>query len=121
MLEVAWLFLGFSITNIVVYQHVFSWMREFITGISDKRFFELAVTGDLDRFGFRIRSMGRLVHCHACFGFWCGLSLCLLGGHPIVESMTSCFPVGCFYAGAIQSGFNLVMWLILRKLGAEEL
>ena len=113
------LFIGFSVTNAVAYLHVFHWLRRLVSGVSDKEFYSVISSGEVN---FRVSFLGRLLRCHACFGFWVGVFLYSFNGNPIVEEMIVCGPVvEVIGFGFLQLGFNSFAWLILRRLGAEEL
>ena len=110
---------GFSITNTLVFLHVFHWMRSLVSGLTDMEFSEAVSRRWLT--GFRQAYLGRLVRCHACMGFWVGVSLSLIGWGPISEYMDLLFPLDVIGDGFLLSGSNFFAWLVLRKLGAEEL
>jgi hypothetical protein len=114
------LFIGYSITNAVVFLHVFHWFRRLVSGVSDYEFKTLAQNKKLS--GVRQTALGRLVRCHACAGFWIGVSLSFLVGGFIPEYMETVNEiVALSLDGFLLSGFNLFAWLIFRKLGVEEL
>lgn len=113
------LLIGFSITNAVVFLHVGHWFRRLVSGLRDREFRNLIKQGSLS--GFRRAVLGRLVRCHACSGFWIGTFLYMVISTPIVESMMSNIFIGAVMYGMMQSGFNFVLWVILRRLGAEEM
>ncbi len=111
---------GFSITNAVVFLHVFSWLRKLVCGLSDKEFHKLAHGGMLS--GFRGGFLGRLFHCHACMGFWIGVLLSLRLGGIIVEHVSAISQLeGIVADGFLLSGFNFCLWVVFRKLGVEEM
>jgi len=111
---------GFAITNTIVFLHVFSGVRRFFSGVQDYKFHIMARTNTLK--GFRLGVLGRFVHCHTCMGAWVGAFLSIVHGGFISEYM--CFGVPWvvhIFDGFFLSGANFFAWLILRKLGAEEL
>jgi len=110
---------GFAITNTLVFLHVFHWLRVLVSGITDKRFYRAASNDKLN--GFRNGYVGRLVRCHACTGFWLGVSLSLVYGGFISRYMDLSFPGDVLADGFMLSGSNFCVWVVLRKLGAEEL
>jgi hypothetical protein len=113
------LFIGFSVTHAVAYLHVFHWLRKLISGVSDKEFYMVITSGEVN---FRASFFGRLLRCHACLGFWVGVFLYSFNGNPIVEEMVVHGPiVEAVCSGFLQLGFNSFAWLILMRLGAEEL
>jgi len=124
------LLIGFSVTNALTFLHVFLWFRTLVSGVSDKKF-EHIVSRDNDdtvpysvlkRFTlFRYEYLGRLVRCHACMGFWVGVCLSLLQGGFITEYMQCAYDLFFLWDGFLLSGSNFFIWLIARKLGAEEL
>jgi hypothetical protein len=114
------LLLGFSLTNIIVFLHVFSWFRKLICGISDYVFYYRAQNNKL--IGFRKSFLGRMIHCHACTGFWVGCLLSCWMRESILISMKSNSLIElAIVNGILMSGFNFIVWVVLRKLGAEEL
>lgn len=111
---------GFSITNSIVFLHIFSWFRRLVSGMSDSSFLQQSRTLSLR--GFRAAWLGRLVRCHACMGFWVGAFLSAVCGGFINEYMEFGFPYSQHVAdGLFLSGTNFMVWVALRKLGAEEL
>jgi len=120
VLVIFFLAIGFSITNSIVFLHVFSWLRKLVCGLSDAKFFSLAKERKLG--GFRNAFLGRMFHCHACMGFWVGVLLSYRCDGFIVRHVES---FGRFDSmimdGFLLSGFNFVLWLVLIKLGAKEL
>jgi hypothetical protein len=113
------LIVGFSITNALVFLHVFHWFRTLVSGVTDKRF-ERAVSNEKLK-GFRNGFLGRLIRCHACMGFWVGVSLSLGYGGFISKYMDLSSLTDVIGDGLLLSGSNFVAWVVLRKLGAEEL
>lgn len=112
---------AFGITNALSFLHVGHWFRRLVCGLWDKGFYHCLRNDHLGDYleGFRQRVLGRLVHCHACLGFWVGFGLSAGG-------------LGPFWAGdlwwlaAIMDGFfvssvNFILWVTLRKLGADKL
>jgi hypothetical protein len=110
---------GFSITNTLVFLHVFHWLRVLISGLTDREFQNRTMRRGLQ--GFRQEYLGRLVRCHACAGFWVGVSLSLIGAGSISEYMDLSFPLDVVGDGFLLSVSNFGFWLVLRRLGAEEL
>ena len=115
MVLLLFLAIGFSITNTVAYLHVFHWLRYAISGVSDVEFEMLKTPG------FRKRFIGRLVRCHACLGFWIGILLSFGYGGFINEYMDLTYPVTMVCDGFLLAGNNFFLWLVARRLGAEEL
>ena len=117
------LFVGFSITNSLVYLHIFHWLRHLISGMSDVVFYR-SVEGKQGRKleTFRQRYLGRLVRCHACMGFWVGASLSLVYGSPImmIDGQLGKWE-GVVGDGLLLSGFNFILWVILSKMGAKDI
>jgi hypothetical protein len=113
---------GFSITHTVVFLHIFHWFRILISGMDDY-VFNHRIHGAYDHLhGFRQRYLGRLVRCHACMGFWIGVVLSILYGGFITKYMSSgLIWIDVICDGFLLSGFNFFIWLVFRKLGAEEL
>jgi hypothetical protein len=110
---------GFSVSHAIVYLHVFHWLRRLVSGVDDKSFHNRL---SLNGVGIRIGFFGRLFRCHACMGFWVGVFLYSFNGNPIVEEMILHGPIfESVSFGFLQLGFNSFVWLILRRLGAEEL
>ena len=118
------LIIGFSITNLIVFLHVFHFLRTFVSGINDQQFLIASSCHRLH--GFRQVYLGRLMRCHACMGFWVGLALYLLLHFCIKTDIinmgwtTSTFCNALGYA-LFQSIANFGFWLVFRRLGAEEL
>lgn len=72
--------------------------------------------------GFRLEALGRLLHCHACMGAWVGAFLSIVHGGFINEYMLFSVPwVVHIFDGFFLSGASFFAWVVLRKLGAEEL
>lgn len=114
------LIVGFSITNAIVFLHVFGWLRRLIAGISDAEFNEKAGQGTLK--GFRRAFLGRLLHCHACLGFWVGSFLSISFGGFIQEYVeVGSLPIVVLLDGFLLSGSNFILWVFLWRHGAEEL
>lgn len=113
------LFVGFSVTNAIVFLHVFAWFRKLVSGVSDADFRTLAFER---RLSLRGATVGRLVRCHACTGFWVGGLLSLSHGGFIVDYIEA-LPgwEGAIADGFLVSGGNFVLWVFLRHLGAEEM
>ncbi|MCP4598999.1 MAG: DUF1360 domain-containing protein [Proteobacteria bacterium] len=110
---------GFAITNAVVFLHIGHCFRRLVSGLSDENFYSKA---EASLSGFRQIYLGRLVRCHACFGFWIGVALSvLLGGIAAHQVDLSHWWLGSILDGAMLSGFNFAVWILLKKLGAEEL
>lgn len=119
MTLVVFLVVGFAITNTLVFLHVFHWFRVLVSGTTDLQFEVIAHRGELS--GFRQKYLGRLIRCHACMGFWLGVSLSLMHGGFINRYMDLFFPADVLGDGFMLSGFNFCLWAVLRKLGVEEL
>lgn len=111
--------IGFSVTNTLAYLHVFHWLRSLVSGLTDREFNARVLRRGLQ--GFRQEYLGRLVRCHACLGFWVGVSLSLIGLGSISEYVDLSFPLDVVGDGFLVSGTNFFVWLVLRRLGAEEL
>lgn len=106
--------IGFSITNSLVYLHVFHWFRKLVSGVTDVQF-------ESDKpIGFRQETIGGLVRCHTCMGFWVGILLSWGYGGFINEYMDLMYPVNILCDGLLLSSNNFFLWLVARKLGAEE-
>jgi hypothetical protein len=111
--------IGFSITNAMSFLHVSSWLRKAVSGLTDLQFSIKAEQNELS--GLRQAWLGRLVRCHACLGFWVGGFLSVLFQGFISEYMEVSFAGSVILDGFLLSGFNFVLWVVLRKLGAGEL
>jgi len=114
-----WLFVGFSATNIIVFQHVFLWLRKAVSGIDDEQFKLFAKYRSLA--GFRRSFLGRLFRCHTCMGFWIGILAYHLGAYSFIRNIVSCEIAGYICSGLLQSVFNTILWLLLLKIGIEKL
>ena len=117
------LLVGFSITNSIVFLHVFSWFRKLVSGLDDKQF-HLAVERKRGQRleGFRETYLGRMVRCHSCMGFWVGLVLSITYKGFICRYVDFLFLYDTVIADAfLLSGFNFCAWVILQKLGTENL
>jgi hypothetical protein len=114
-----WLVIGFSATNVIVFQHVFHWLRVIITGMADEEFYRHVKHGVI--FGFRRAFLGRLFRCHTCMGFWIGVALCGFGAYDFIGGVARNIFLEYVCAGLLQSVFNTVVWLLLLKLGAKNL
>ena len=116
MLIFIFLVIGFSITNTIVFMHVCAWLRKLVCGVDDATF------RSQPKQGFRVGWLGRLFHCHTCMGFWVGVLLSYFHGGFIVEYVDSLGRVeSAIGDGFLLSAFNFALWLVLRRLGAEEL
>ena len=117
------LLVGFSITNAVVFLHVFHWLRHLASGMTDREFHiavELKRGQRLE--GFRNAYLGRMVRCHACMGFWVGLLLSILYSGFVCRYLDFLSLYDSVIAdGFLLSGFNFCVWVMLRKFGAESL
>jgi len=111
--------IGFAITNAFVFLHVFHWFRELISGLSDFDFYHLAQKEEL--VGFRHAYLGRLVRCHACFGFWVGAFLSFFSNGVINKYIDIPLCLSVIGDGLILSACCFVLWLMLKNLGAEDL
>lgn len=117
---VLFLAVGFSIVNAITFLHVFHWFRRLVSGATDRMFREVAASGE--PLSLRMATVGRLVRCHACTGFWVGVLLSWVYGGFIVAYVGSLSRFESMVAdGFLLSGFSLAAWVILRRLGAEEL
>lgn len=115
-----YLVMGFALTNAFAFLHIGHGFRKAVCGLPDRDFFALAKQGALR--GVRRSFFGKLVHCHACLGFWIGCLLSLAHGGFIVEYMKVGSTVEAVVMdGLLLSGFNFILWVILVRLGAEEL
>ena len=114
------LLIGFSVTNSIVFLHVFAGLRDVVSGIDDTGFYAESRSGLL--IGFREAFIGRLFRCHACMGFWVGLvmSICFGGFVCRYWLVDNVFILACLDA-FLLSGFNFIVWVVLRRLGSEEL
>jgi len=122
---VEFIFVGFGITNAIVYLSVSEWLRKIISGISDEEFKSMLLLQRFKRdntYSFRRRWFGKIVRCHACCGFWVGIFLSYLGYRDIFESVPRWVEIEIDICGGfLLSCSNFLIWLIARKLGAEEL
>ena len=113
---------GFSITNAIVFLHMFEWLRQLACGLDDFGFRKAIFRNRVKPCGFRVTFIGRLFHCHACMGFWVGVLLSVAYGGFILDHIDS---ISLYESvaldGFLLSGTNFIAWVILRKLGAEEL
>ncbi len=108
--------LGFSITNAIVFLHSFSWLRKIMSGIDDREFHRRA---NLNELSIRASILGRLFHCHACMGFWVGLATYMV--LPIWNFEGNIVYLSPLVNGFWVSGWNFIIWVFLRRHGAEEL
>jgi len=113
------LLVGFSVTHTLVFLHVFHGFRSLVSGLTDREFDNRAIRRGL--MGFRQEYLGRLVRCHACMGFWIGVSLSAGYGGFISGYMDLPFLHDVVWDGFLLSLSNFILWLVLRRLGAEEL
>ena len=116
--------IGFGITNAIVFLHIFGWLRKVLSGVDDGTFQRLAACKRLPH--WRARFLGRLVRCHACMGFWIGMFLYVFlylatGDHMIEIVLTRLCIVNAVLCGFIQSAANFILWVFLRRFGAEEI
>jgi len=119
MMILLYLVTGFAITNAVSFLHIGHGLRKAVCGLPDDDFFALAKQGALR--GVRRSFFGRLVHCHACTGFWVGCLLSLEHGGFIVKYMNVSIAEQTVGDGLLLSGFNFILWVVLVRLGAQEL
>lgn len=118
MSALAFAIIGFGITNALAYLSIFSFYRKIASGISDADFERKSRDGLLP--GFRARWIGGLVRCHACTGFWVGVFLAYVTGADILMTCGHMI-TRCIAGGFFLSCTSFFMWLVARKLGAEEL
>ena len=119
MFIVLFFLVGFSITNSIVFLHVFSWFRNLISGMNDNEFQVKAGSKLLK--GFREEYLGRVVRCHACMGFWVGVFLSVSFGGVISKYVIMCEFLSYVFDGFSLSGFNFLIWVLLRRLDVEDL
>lgn len=106
----------FGITNVFCFLHVGHWFRFLVGGCWDDDFEYWALN---DVLSVRQSVLGRLVRCHACFGFWVGFGLSMGGLGPFWDvNMETLMAIA---NGFLASAFNFILWVILKKLGVEEL
>jgi len=93
---VYFLVVGFAITNAVTFLHIGLPLRNLI---NDNIF-------------------GRLIRCHACFGFWVGFGMSFL--YPLGFVFDNIY-LNAISDGLFLSGFNFMIWALLCFLGANKL
>jgi uncharacterized protein (DUF2062 family) len=77
-----------SLTNIIVREYIFQWMRNIIKKI------------------FPYSLLNKMIHCETCTGFWVGVALSLI--FPF-------FGLHWFIAGLISSISNKILAILLFK------
>ena len=84
---IIFILVAYGLTNAIVYESVFAWLRNFI-----EKWFPYSMLNDL-------------INCPTCTGFWVGILLALL------------FPIGIhwFILGLISSAANKLINTILFK------
>lgn len=90
-----------------------------MSGISDDAFSQLVSRKEL--LTWREANLGRLVRCHACSGFWVGMGISLWQCGFVSEFFIGGMLEIAILDGFLLSGFNFCLWILLKKLGAEEL
>lgn len=114
----------FGLTLVLTKLHVFKWFREGVSGVSDWDFDEMAGTREEDIYWeFRQSTIGRLLRCPACMGFWVGAAMALPYWFDLeyiakLDLWWVCFY--CFVSGLSASAFCMAGWLVFKKLGAER-
>lgn len=108
---------SFGITNALCFLHIGHWFRWLVCGCWDQDFYWYLEKGVLDK---RQSVLGRLVHCHACMGFWVGFGLSMGGFGPFWDANILEWSVAIM-DGFLVSAFNFILWVVLRKLGADKL
>ncbi len=109
MKEIIYFLSVFGLTNAIVFLHVGKPIRELITGIVDEEFHLRLKTAKMN---WRERWLGRLIHCHACSGFYCGLII-----YPVIFDLNLNIITYSLSASAI----NFILWVILMKIGVDKL
>lgn len=124
MTFVLFLSVGFGITNALAHLRAFEWFRRIVSGITDEKFRRLSSCNRLT--GCRSNFLGGLLRSHASLGILVGslmyVFLYLISRDSIMEMRITEYSVAdTVLFGFLQSSVNFVVWLILRRLGAEEL
>jgi len=118
MSALAFAIVGFGIANALAYLSIFSFYRKSVSGISDADFEQKVRDGRLR--GFRAVYLGRLVRCHTCTGYWVGVFLAYVTDADILMTCGHVI-TRCIAGGFFLSCTSFFMWLVARRLGAEEL
>lgn len=116
--DVLFFLVCFGIANAICFLHIFHWLRAAVSGMTDREFINLAKMRRL--VGFRQRLIGRGVRCHACVGFWVGATLSLIRDSGTTIGMGK-LALDVFQHAFASSAVCFVTWVVLRKLGAEEM
>jgi hypothetical protein len=124
MTFVLFLSVGFGITNALAHLRSFEWFRRLLSGVTDEKFRRLSSCNRLT--GCRSNFIGGLLRSHASLGVIVGslmyVFLYLISRDSIMYMrITEYSALDTILFGFLQSSVNFVVWLILRRLGAEEL
>lgn len=114
-MDLYYLLIVFGVTNAISFLHVGYPLRRVICGLSDDQFYSKIKRGEKINSlrNFRHLYLGRLIHCHACTGFWVGLLISFFWNNLKIT--------GDIFNGFLSSAFCFVIWVILVKLGAKNL
>jgi hypothetical protein len=124
MTFVLFLSVGFGITNAFAHLRSFEWFRRVLSDITDEKFYRLSSCNRLT--GYRSKFLGGLLRSHASLGVIVGALmyafLYIISRDSIIYMRITEYSVlDTILFGFLQSSVNFVVWLILRRLGAEEL
>lgn len=121
------LFVVFGVVNALVFLHVGAPFRRLLSGTEDM-FWKINIKSYNDNVAtrasyvdkpwerFQLLCLGRFAHCHACMGFWIGSlqAFWMEGFNPEVVHQ-------CVAFGFLSSAFCFVLWVVLKRLGADKL
>lgn len=113
---------SFGLSNALAFLHIGLPFRILVSGLSDKQFY-LRIKYDRLR-GVRQTVLGRACRCHACIGFWIGAILSLGWAAQFDYALVGNVSVRIaqlVLGGLVASGSNFIIWVILKRLGAELL
>ena len=89
---------AYGITTIVVYSHVFKFIREPVSKKSDW--------------------LCELVHCPMCVGFWVGVFLCGINKHTELFNF-DCNFINCLLLGSLSAGTSYILNMIVDDSGIK--
>lgn len=70
-------------------------------------------------------TLGKIVNCSMCFGFWAGVLMALceylqINGHPLGINLVSCFWSGCLASGTSFFLDTVVSWMLVQVSSSKN-
>ena len=105
----------FGVTNALVFLHVGTSIRRWVSGVSDETFQRGNAHRQSKRPTFRSVYLTRLVRCHACAGFWIGSLFSFARLFFQTERSITSIVALSFYEGASASCICFLVWVAIKK------